>query len=215
MFILLPRILSSSPVSLAWGGSPLPRLKSKKFSLAPPCGRAWTPHTGLWCDHREAPWRASRSSRHLSRPRPSSTLRVSGSSFCVASGASSLCVLQFRCGQPLDSRGHHRGACAHAGVLGRRGFPLESCAARICREAGARVSSTFVSMTWISIQDREQTAAVRKWSPTVCLASTAHSLPWTPRWSAQCELTEPPGGQNGTEPPWTKPAAPKNARTRN
>ena len=44
-----------------------------------------------------------------------------------------------RCGQPLDTRGHHRGACANAGVLGRRGFPLESCAARICREAGARV----------------------------------------------------------------------------
>ena len=48
-----------------------------------------------------------------------------------------------RCGQPLDSRGHHRGACAHAGVLGRRGFPLESCAARICREAGARVSQNI------------------------------------------------------------------------
>ena len=45
-----------------------------------------------------------------------------------------------RCGQPLDSRGHHGGACATAGVLGRRGYPLESCAARICREAGARVS---------------------------------------------------------------------------
>ena len=36
-----------------------------------------------------------------------------------------------RCGQPLDSRGHHRAACATSGVLGRRGFPLESCAARI------------------------------------------------------------------------------------
>ena len=44
------------------------------------------------------------------------------------------------CGQPLHSRGHHRGACATAGVLGRRGYPLESCAARICREAGARLS---------------------------------------------------------------------------
>ena len=51
-----------------------------------------------------------------------------------------LCSATCRCGQPLDSRGHHRGACAHAGVPGRRGFPLESCAARICRKAGARVS---------------------------------------------------------------------------
>ena len=45
-----------------------------------------------------------------------------------------------QCGLPLDSRGHHRAACAVAGVLGRRGFTLESAAARVCREAGARVS---------------------------------------------------------------------------
>ena len=43
-----------------------------------------------------------------------------------------------RCGRPLDSFGH-RAACAVAGVLGRIGFPLESAAARVCREAGARV----------------------------------------------------------------------------
>ena len=30
-----------------------------------------------------------------------------------------------RYGQPLDSRGHHRGACATARILGRRGYPLE------------------------------------------------------------------------------------------
>ena len=46
-----------------------------------------------------------------------------------------------RCGRPLDARGHHRAACGRAGVLGRRGFPLESAAARLCREAGARVST--------------------------------------------------------------------------
>ena len=39
-----------------------------------------------------------------------------------------------RCGRPLDVRGHHRSACGRAGVLGRRGFPLESAAARVCRE---------------------------------------------------------------------------------
>ena len=43
------------------------------------------------------------------------------------------------CGRPLDSSGHHRAACAQAGVLGRRGFAVESAAARICREAGGRV----------------------------------------------------------------------------
>ena len=87
-----------------------------------------------------------------------------------------LCCATCRCGQPLDSRGHHQG--------------LPGC------------RSTFVSKTWTSIQGREQTTVVWKWSPTVCLSSTAHSLPWTPRWSALSELTEFPGGsvQNGMEP---------------
>ena len=50
-----------------------------------------------------------------------------------------------RCGRPLDSRGHHRAACAQAGVLGRRGHAVEVAAARICREAGARVrTNVFV-----------------------------------------------------------------------
>ena len=50
--------------------------------------------------------------------------------------SSSVC----RCGRPLDAFGHHRSACAVSGVLGRRGFALESAAARVCREAGGRVS---------------------------------------------------------------------------
>ena len=46
-----------------------------------------------------------------------------------------------RCGRSLDAFGHHRAACSRAGVLGRRGFALESAAARICREAGGRVTT--------------------------------------------------------------------------
>ena len=49
-----------------------------------------------------------------------------------------------RCGRPLDVLGHHRAACAEAGVLGRRGHALESAAARICREAGARVGTNIM-----------------------------------------------------------------------
>ena len=45
------------------------------------------------------------------------------------------------CGRPFDSRGHRRAACARAGVLGRRCFAVESAAARICREGGARVTT--------------------------------------------------------------------------
>ena len=43
------------------------------------------------------------------------------------------------CGRLLDNLGHHRSACSVAGILGRRGFPLETAAAHICREAGGRV----------------------------------------------------------------------------
>ena len=49
-----------------------------------------------------------------------------------------------RCGRPLDVLGHHRAACAEVGVLGRRGYALESAAARICREAGARVGTNIM-----------------------------------------------------------------------
>ena len=53
-------------------------------------------------------------------------------------------VRSCRCGLPLDSCGHHRAACAQAGVLGRRGWALESVAARICREAGGRVTTNVL-----------------------------------------------------------------------
>ena len=43
-----------------------------------------------------------------------------------------------RCGRQLDMFGHHRAACAVAGVLGKRGP-----AAQVCREAGARVSTNI------------------------------------------------------------------------
>ena len=55
--------------------------------------------------------------------------------WCPLPLSSAIC----RCGQPLDPRGYHRAACVTSGVLGRRGYPLESCAALVCREAGARV----------------------------------------------------------------------------
>ena len=48
-----------------------------------------------------------------------------------------------RCGRQLDQFGHHRAACSEAGVLGRRGFPLERAAAQICREGGAWVTTNM------------------------------------------------------------------------
>ena len=55
----------------------------------------------------------------------------------------SLSVRNCRCGRLLDAFGHHRAACARVGMLGRRGFALESVAARICREAGGRVRTNM------------------------------------------------------------------------
>ena len=55
-----------------------------------------------------------------------------------------LTVRTCRCGLPLDPCGHHRAACAHAGVLGRRGWALENVLARICREAGGRVATNVM-----------------------------------------------------------------------
>ena len=46
-----------------------------------------------------------------------------------------------RCGRLLNPFGHHRAACSRAGVLGRPCYALESVGARICREAGALVST--------------------------------------------------------------------------
>ena len=48
-----------------------------------------------------------------------------------------------RCGRPLDVLGHHRAACANAGVLGPRGWVLENVAVRVCREAGGRVRTNL------------------------------------------------------------------------
>ena len=48
------------------------------------------------------------------------------------------------CGRPLDQFGHHRGVFARAGILGKRGYVFESVVARICREAGGRVTTNVV-----------------------------------------------------------------------
>ena len=49
-----------------------------------------------------------------------------------------------QCGRPFDCLGHHRAACSVAGILGKRGFPLGNAAARVCREAGARVRTNVM-----------------------------------------------------------------------
>ena len=85
------------------------------------------------------------------------------------------------CGRLLDSSGHHRAACANVGVLGRRGFALESAAARVCREAGGRVSvNQYVRDLDIAAPTQPKTADWRWLQISLC--SMACSWPSTPRW---------------------------------
>ena len=86
-------------------------------------------------------WQVSRTVVCLSRRKRCSSRKSSGC--CSSDVWQPLPMSSFtcRCGRPLNSRGHHRAACPLAGVLGRRGFSLESAAAHVCREAGGRVTT--------------------------------------------------------------------------
>ncbi len=48
------------------------------------------------------------------------------------------------CRRFLDPQGDHRAACPTVGILGQRAAPQERMAARVCREAGARVQTNVL-----------------------------------------------------------------------
>ena len=54
-----------------------------------------------------------------------------------------VCPHSCRCGRLLDAFGHHRAACSRSGVLGRRGFAVESAVAQICREGCTSVHNVM------------------------------------------------------------------------
>ena len=93
------------------------------------CSLGWVTRLGLSSGRKRdlaQDWRCPRAhfvSSHVSIPRLSARTR------------------NCRCGHHLDVFGHHRAACARAGVLSRRGYALESVMARVCREAGGRVTT--------------------------------------------------------------------------
>ena len=80
--------------------------------------------------------------------------------------------------------------CQVAGVLGRRGFPIESAVARVCREAGDRATTN------VRVQDLDiplgaaRTTVVWRWSWTDCHCFTVHGSQWTRRWCPQCGETD-------------------------
>ena len=93
-----------------------------------PCGHVCRCPPGRCCAPKVVQWRGCLSLVSQQRGTPVSML--SRSKCCDASGPLPSSVRNCRCGLPLDFRGHHRAACTTAGVLGRRGFALESAAAR-------------------------------------------------------------------------------------
>ena len=113
--------------------------------------------------------------------RPVSNRRSSASPLV---SVTSLCSASCRCGRPLHPRGHHRAVCQVAGVLGRRGFPIESAVARVCREPGGRVCE---SKTWTSHLVWPRTTVVGRGRTAIVSRCTSQ---WMRRWCPQCAETE-------------------------
>ena len=112
------------------------------------------------------------------------------SSSCFVSFCFVTCTFLFplpcasRCGHPLDSRGHHRAACARAGILGGRGWAVENAAARICREAGGRVTTNVMVRDLDLVGPHvEDAPGDWKWSLMGTLSMEEHKSQSTPRWS--------------------------------
>ena len=91
-------------------------------------------------DPERALWRSQRGplASNVLMAFPTSWSRIDPQPFCVLLCRRLQLPLPFssrtcRCGRLLDCRGHHRAACAEAGVLGARGFALERAAAQVCR----------------------------------------------------------------------------------
>ena len=86
-----------------------------------------------------------------------------------------LTVRNCRCGHFLDVVGHHRAACARAGVLSKRGFALESVTARVCREAETRHHAGQRSGFGSQIGRMHDDS---KWLLMACHCTAEHSWQW-------------------------------------
>ena len=94
-----------------------------------------------------------------------------------------------RCGRPLDVRGHHQAACGRAGVLGRRGFPLESAAAASAERQGGGFQSMYESLISTSFrQGGSITGRLRLWL-MVCRSSTERTWQLMQLWCLPSEGT--------------------------
>ena len=99
-----------------------------------------------------------------------------------------------RCGRLLDAFGHHCAACARVGMLDRRGFTLESTAARICREAGGRVRTNVLEGHGFARTRGGGCTEVGSRSGRSATSWGSSTSSGTPLWCAHCMLMAPQGG---------------------
>ena len=119
----------------------------------------------------------------LGRPKRSSSC---GASACLCL---LLCIVAGVAVQSIRL-GHQRAACARSGVLGRREFALESAAARICREAGRRVSTNCLMRDLVFPlfpTDSRRLEVVVEGLPFFGVVSWLS----TPHWCARCTVMAP------------------------
>ena len=101
--------------------------------------------------------------------------------------------LPLRCLRLHDPLGHHRAGCSEAGVLGKRGFPLEKAAEQVCCEVGPRVSTNVYVRDWTWRNTTCWTIGGWRWWQTASLCGIFPSTDTT-LVSAQRWQSTPPGG---------------------
>ena len=98
-----------------------------------------------------------------------------------------------RCGRQFDVFGHHRAACPKAGVLGKRGFPLERSSASLPKGQALEWLRTFSCATWTSqFLTHSMAAGWRSWR-TVSHCGEEPSWPRTRLWCLLSGGTVRPG----------------------
>ena len=105
-----------------------------------------------------------------------------------------------RCHRPHDQLADHRAACPHSGALRTRGMALEKAMARVCRKAGAAVSTNVLvrdlNTTTHRTDERriEVIANALPFSATRCghdPGVPSHSFPGSPIQRCHCRSSPP------------------------
>ena len=99
-----------------------------------------------------------------------------------------LCARWCRCGRLLDSHGHHRAACAHAGMLSRRGTLLRV----FWRESAEKPEDAFAPISWCVTWTCRLLMSMMEegWrsSWTGCPCEEGPNWPSTRRWCVHCTV---------------------------